>query len=71
MAAQPPVLLALPSIPDDAPEAVKNGLAIRNAASASGVCPNCRAKGELTGPDALGFFRITFRHETSCRALLD
>ncbi len=64
-------LYVLPSIPDDLDPATKNALAIRNAATTSGVCPSCGARGELDGPDGLGFLHLTFRHEDNCGALTD
>jgi hypothetical protein len=66
---RPRALYLLPTIPDDAPEQHKNALAIRNAASASGVCPDCGATAELTGPDELGLLHLTFRHEHDCDVL--
>lgn len=64
-------LYLLPPVPDDAPECVKNALAIRNAASVNGICPSCGARGELNGPDEHGFFHLTFHHEARCGALRD
>jgi hypothetical protein len=64
-------LYLLPAIPDDATDRVKDGLAIRNACATEGRCPDCGARGELTGPDAVGFLHLTFRHEDSCRVLGD
>jgi hypothetical protein len=61
----------LPSIPDDAPEAYKQAVAIRNVASRTGVCPECGVRGELTGPDRHGIMHLTFLHEDECRALRD
>jgi hypothetical protein len=61
-------LYQLPAIPDDAPERFKNALAIRNAATTSGACPDCGARGELTGPDRDGCLHLTFRHESHCEA---
>lgn len=71
MSAKPRALLLLPSIPDDAPETLKNGLAIRNAATTSGVCPDCGARGELRGPDKHGLLHLCFVHEDECAVLLD
>jgi hypothetical protein len=65
------VLYLLPEIPDGAPEDLKDALAIRNACATSGVCPDCGARGELTGPDGHGFFHLTFRHEDECDVLRD
>ena len=69
--ATPNLLYLLPTIPDDAPERFKNALAVRNAASTSGTCPDCGATGETSGPDAAGFLHLTFRHEPHCAALTD
>jgi hypothetical protein len=65
------VLFVLPTIPDDAPEAVKDALAIRNAANVAGVCPDCGARGGITGPDEHGFMHLTFQHERGCGAFID
>ncbi len=65
------VLYVLPPIPDELDPATKNALAIRNAASTTGVCPSCGVRGEQTGPDCLGIFHLTFRHESWCGALTD
>lgn len=43
-------LLVLPGIPDGAEPALKNALAIRNAASSTGLCPKCGALLELDRP---------------------
>ncbi len=40
-------LYLLPGIPDNLDEETKNGLAIRNAASANGICPDCGTVGQL------------------------
>ncbi len=70
--AQHRALHLLPSIPDDAPEVVKNGLAIRNQASASGTCPGCGATVELSGPIRPGTItHAVFRHDDECPALLE
>jgi hypothetical protein len=65
------VLFVLPEIPDDAPAPFKNGLAIRNAATTSGQCPDCCAHGEIAGPDRHGFMHLTFCHEAGCGVLHD
>jgi hypothetical protein len=65
------VLYVLPAILDNAPEQLKNALAIRNACATEGLCPDCGVYGELTGPDELGMFHLTFRHEDACRVLRD
>ncbi|GAA2389136.1 hypothetical protein GCM10010420_10830 [Streptomyces glaucosporus] len=36
-------LIVQPAIPDDAPQEVKNALATRREANATGVCPACGA----------------------------
>lgn len=65
-----PVVYVLPSIPDDAPDGVKDALAIRNACATEGRCPSCGATGELSlDRDGLGW--LTFRHLTGCPVLLD
>lgn len=65
-------LYVLPSIPDDLPEEVKDGLAIRNAASIEGRCPSCGARGEIEADDVHDrIFHLVFRHEPWCQALLD
>jgi hypothetical protein len=68
---RPRALYVLPAIPDDAPEQLKNALAIRNACAIEGRCPSCGARGELVGPDADGCWHLVFRHEDDCGALLD
>jgi len=45
------VLYVLPAIPDDADEATKDALAIRNAWTTEGRCPDCGAVGAVH-PDA-------------------
>jgi hypothetical protein len=65
------VLYLLPEIPDDAPESVKDALAVRNACATEGVCPDCGAVGELQSDAALpGVFHLTFRHEPDCCVLI-
>jgi hypothetical protein len=64
-------LWLLPEIPDDAPEAFKNALAIRNACNIQGVCPDCGAQGEIRGPDAHGSLHLVFEHENGCGVLHD
>jgi hypothetical protein len=63
MSSRPRTIYLLPSIPDELDERTKDGLAIRNAASASGVCPSCGATGDLRGPDDHGFMHLVFEHE--------
>jgi hypothetical protein len=65
-------LFILPEIHDDDPPELKNALAIRNACTTEGRCPDCGAVGELN-PDAdyPGIFHYTFRHEPWCGALTD
>jgi hypothetical protein len=65
-------LYLLPEIPDDAPEQLKNALAIRNACATEGRCPDCGAVGELRPDAALpGVFHLTFRHDDDCGVLRD
>lgn len=71
MSAKPRVLFVLPEIPDDAPTAFKNALAIRNACMTEGRCPDCGADGELHGPDEHGLLHLVFEHEPDCDALTD
>ena len=59
-------LFLLPTIPDEASSGWKNGLAIRNAASTSGVCPDGGCRGRLAGPDEHGLLHIVFEHEADC-----
>jgi hypothetical protein len=71
-ASKPRVLYLLPSIDDDLDIETKNALALRNAASASGVCPSCGATAELYADRKLALvFHAVFRHESWCRALTD
>jgi len=65
-------VLVVPSIPDDAPPALKNGLGIRNRATATGTCPACGATAEIAGPIQPG--RVThvyMGHDGGCPALLE
>lgn len=65
-------LLLIPSIPDALDEATKNGLAIRNAASTTGTCPDCGAEANLHhDPEHDGVYHLVFQHEHHCRALTD
>lgn len=60
-----------PDIPDDASVATKNGLAMRNEASATGSCPGCGAEVELSGPIIPGtVVHAVLRHDEGCPALL-
>ncbi len=64
-------IVIAPPIPDDASPEVKNGLAVRNAATRSGRCPSCGALAEIVTPPApgsIGEARMT--HEPDCPALL-
>jgi hypothetical protein len=65
------VLYLLPEIPDDAPEELKDALAIRNACATEGRCPDCGACGEIHGPDEHGIMHLVFRHEDDCGVLRD
>jgi hypothetical protein len=65
-------LLVLPSIADDYPEEIKNGLAVRNACATEGACPVCGATGELYQDRELtGVFHLLFEHEVWCSCLTD
>lgn len=70
--ARRPTLYALPLIPDDAPDEIKNGLAIRNAASVSGVCPDCGAVPEIRRDSEYDrIWHAVFEHGPGCRAITD
>jgi hypothetical protein len=64
------VLYVLPDIPDDAPERLKNALAVRNTCAVEGRCPGCGTEGELRELRR-HVFSWTFRHDDGCPALLD
>jgi hypothetical protein len=65
-------LFVLPSIPDDAPEALKDGLAIRNACAVEGRCPVCGVEPDLVADRKLaGVWHLVFRHEDECPGLRD
>jgi hypothetical protein len=65
-------LALLPSIPDDLDPALKNALAIRNAATVQGVCPDCGAEPEFRrDAHRAKVFHVTFRHEHWCGCLTD
>ena len=65
-------LFVLPAIPDVLDEHTKNALAIRNAASITGTCPDCGATPELHRDtrDA-GIYHGVFRHGHTCRVFTD
>lgn len=65
-------LLLLPSIPDDLEPEIKNALAIRNAASTTGRCPDCGAEPAIhRDPENELLIHAVFEHEPECRALTD
>jgi hypothetical protein len=64
------VLCILPEIPDDAPEILKNALALRNACATEGRCPSCGTTPDLLF-DGHGIGHLTFRHDDDCPALRD
>jgi hypothetical protein len=65
-------LYLLPEIRDDAPAALKNALAIRNACAVEGQCPACGVIGALSADAKFsGVFHYAFRHESWCLALTD
>ena len=65
-------LLLLPTIPDDLDAETKNALAIRNAASASGICPDCGTVGQLHPDKQLArVWHLVFEHQFGCRAATD
>lgn len=66
------VLFVLPTIDDEADEATKNALAIRNACSVEGKCPSCGAEPELyLNRELEGVFHLVFWHEDDCPATTD
>lgn len=65
-------LFVLPSIPDELDEAVKDGLAIRNACAVEGRCPVCGVEPELRVTRELPrVVHLVFRHEDDCPVLRD
>ena len=65
-------LLVLPGIPDDLEPRLKNALAIRNAATTAGRCPDCGAEPDLyLDIHHAGVGHLVFRHEPDCHALTD
>ncbi len=65
-------LYLLPGIPDNLDEETKNGLAIRNAASANGICPDCGTVGQLHPDKQLArVWHLVFEHQFECRAATD
>ena len=63
-------LFVLPEIADDAPDAIKNAVAIRNACATEGRCPACGVVPDLTW-QADGIGHLTFQHESHCPCLRD
>jgi hypothetical protein len=63
-------LFVLPSIPDDLDPSVKDGLAVRNAATVEGRCPVCLVEPELH-PGGAGIYHLVFRHDDDCPATRD
>jgi len=64
-------LYVIPAISDEADPKVKDGLAIRNAATRTGQCPRCGARVEIIvapSPGTVGEARM--QHEDWCPALL-
>jgi hypothetical protein len=65
-------LFLLPVIPDDAPSAFKNALAVRNACMTEGRCPYCKTIGEIhADAEFEGIYHYVFRHEAWCVVLAD
>ncbi|WP_406199433.1 hypothetical protein OG920_33225 [Streptomyces europaeiscabiei] len=73
-----PALVVQPTIPDSAQPAVKNGLAVRRAANATGTCPDCGAR--LQMPNRKERRALTragkvipalFLHEAGCTCMTD
>jgi ribosomal protein L32 len=64
-------LVITPTIPDDASPELKDALAIRNAATATGRCPSCGAVAKIvTPPTPGGAGEAWMAHEDGCPALL-
>jgi hypothetical protein len=63
----PKTLAILPSAGDDASDAVRLALSVRNAASVSGRCA-CGAVASSPVEVAPGVFSVTFEHEHDCPA---
>jgi hypothetical protein len=62
-------LYLLPEVPDGAPTAVKNGIAMRNVCALEGRCPGCGAVGELhADAEHASLFHLVFQHEYECAA---
>lgn|GEM_PF-6856796 len=59
------IVFALPSVPDDAPAALKSSMALRNVATMNGMC-ECGARLELVV--AGGMARMRMAHEHECPA---
>lgn len=65
-------LYVLPSIPDDLDEETKNALAIRNAASTTGRCPDCGVTPTVyLDREFESVAHAVFEHEPTCRSLTD
>lgn len=61
-------LYVLPGIPDDAPEELKNGIALRNLCATQGRCPSCGAIGAVQPADDEHelVYHYTFLHLPGC-----
>ena len=66
-------LYVLPAIADSLDPEIKNALAIRNATSTSGICPDCGATGRShrNPGEPENVWHITFAHEPECAVLAD
>jgi hypothetical protein len=57
----------LPTVPDDAPEDLKNAIAVRNAATRTGTCPGCGAEGQRHSDRHEPWLaHLVFEHEPDC-----
>ena len=64
------VLFVLPPIDDDLDAETKDALAIRNACSVAGRCPDCGTVGVVAAdPTIAGLNHVTFHHRDGCGAL--
>lgn len=64
-------LFVVQEIPESADSAMKDALAIRNAATLSGRCPSCGASAKLVVPPRPGRVgEARMAHESGCPALL-
>lgn len=72
------ILFGLIGVPEDAPQAVRDGLACRNVATRTGHCPGCGSTLELNRAQRRSLRRAMrrggevhaqFRHDDGCLAI--